>query len=131
MSRFTRSPAARSRSIGIHCALVAALFLCCFPGTAQQKKKGGDQTRSVQGTVTAADESAVNGAVVQLKNTKSLQIRSFITQQNGSYYFHDLSPDIDYELRADYQGASSSPKTLSSFDTRKEAIINLKLNPKK
>jgi len=72
----------------------------------------------------------VNGAVVQLKNTKTLQIRSFITQQDGSYYFNGLSTDVDYELKADYQGLSSSTKTLSSFDSRKEAILNLKLNKK-
>jgi hypothetical protein len=81
--------------------------------------------------VTAPDEQTVTGAVVQLKNTKSLQVRSFITKEDGTYYFHGLSPDIEYELKADFGGASSGTKTLSPFDSRKEAIINLKLNPKK
>jgi Carboxypeptidase regulatory-like domain len=85
----------------------------------------------VQGAVTSADDQAVVGAVVQLKNTKTLQIRSFITKENGTYYFHGLSPDVDYELKADSQGVSSGTKTLSSFDSRKQATINLKLNPKK
>jgi hypothetical protein len=85
----------------------------------------------VQGTVTLADDSLVNGAVVQLKNTKTLQVRSFITKDDGAYHFFDLSPDIDYELKADYQGTSSSTKTLSSFDSRKQSTLNLKLNPKK
>ena len=71
------------------------------------------------------------GAVVQLKNTKNLQIRSFVTKEDGTYYFHGLSPDVDYELRADFQGASSASKTVSSFDSRKDVILNLKLNPKK
>ena len=114
-------------------AAVAALLLICAAGSfAQEKKKKGEETtRSVTGTVSAADESAVSGAVVQLKNTKTLQIRSFITKDNGAYYFHELSPDVDYELKADYQGASSPTKTLSSFDSRKNATINLKLSPKK
>jgi hypothetical protein len=73
----------------------------------------------------------VTGAVVYLKNTKTLQIRSFFTQKDGSYYFHDLSPDIDYELKAEFSGASSGTHTLSSFDSRKLATINLKLNSKK
>jgi len=112
--------------------LVAVFLLAGAPaGFAQGKKKGEEQNRSVKGTVTAADDQAVTGAVVQLKNTKTLQIRSFITKSDGSYYFLGLSPDIDYELRADYQGASSGTKPLSSFDSRKEAIINLKLNSKK
>jgi hypothetical protein len=42
----------------------------------------------------------------------------------------ELSPDVDYELKADFQGASSGPKTLSSFDSKKKAVINLKLNKK-
>jgi len=114
----------------IRLALVAVLLLSA-PATFAQKKKGTETTRSVQGTVTAADDSPVNGAVVQLKNTKTLQIRSFITKDDGTYHFYDLSPDIDYELRADCQGASSSTKTLSSFDSRKQTTLNLKLNPKK
>jgi hypothetical protein len=110
-------------------ALLAVLLLCA-PATFAQKKKA-ENTRSVQGTVTVADGSLVNGAVVQLKNTKTLQIRSFITKDDGTYHFYDLSPDIDYELKADYQGASSSTKTLSSFDSRRQTVLNLKLNPKK
>lgn len=112
--------------------LVAVLLLAGAPaGFAQSKKKGEDQTRSVKGSVKAADEQSVTGAVVQLKNMKTLQVRSFITKDDGTYYFLGLSPDVDYELRADFQGASSGAKTLSTFDSRKEAIINLKLNPKK
>jgi hypothetical protein len=115
----------------IRLAVVAVLLLCALASFAQEKKKRGETTRSVQGTVTGVDDSLVNGAVVQLKNTKTLQIRSFITKDDGTYHFYDLSPDIDYELKADYQGASSNTKTLSSFDSRTQTVLNLKLNPKK
>ena len=110
---------------------LAAVLLLSAPAAFAQNKKGGETTRSVQGTVIVADDSPVTGAVVQLKNTKTLQIRSFITKEDGTYHFFDLSPDIDYELKADYQGASSSTKTLSSFDSQKQSTLNLKLNPKK
>jgi hypothetical protein len=110
---------------------LAAVLLLSAPATFAQKKKGGESTRSVQGTVTVADDSPVIGAVVQLKNTKTLQIRSFITKEDGTYHFYDLSVDIDYELKADYQGASSNTKKLSSFDSRTQTILNLKLNPQK
>jgi len=109
--------------------LLTVLLLCASATFAQKKK--AENTRSVQGTVTVADDSPVNGAVVQLKNTKTLQIRSFITKEDGTYHFYDLSVDIDYELKADYQGASSNTKKLSSFDSRTQSILNLKLNPKK
>ena len=114
-------------------ALLAAavLLVATAPVSAQKPKKGSEQTRTVEGTVTGPDDKAVSGAVVQLKNTKTLQIRSFLTREDGSYYFQGLSPDIDYELTARTDHASSGNKTLSSFDTRKDAIINLKLNEKK
>jgi len=112
-------------------ATAAVLLLCTTALLAQGRKKGEDTTRSVEGIVTTADDAPAPGAVVQLKNVKTLQIRSFIAKENGEYYFHELSPDVDYELKADYQGGSSSAKTLSAFDSRRKATINLKLNPKK
>ena len=108
---------------------IAVAMLCAPAGLAQNKKKADDHVRSVQGVVTQ-DEKPVSGAVVQLKNTKTLQVRSFITQENGSYYFHELSQDVDYELKADFHGASSPTKSLSSFDNRKQAILDLKLSKK-
>src|SRR5689334_8127014 len=77
----------------------AILLLICLPVAFSQdkKKKGEETTRSVQGAVMNSDDSPAIGAIVQLKNMKTLQIRSFITQDNGQYYFHGLSPDIDYE----------------------------------
>lgn len=94
-----------------------------------QGKKGSEEAnvRTVQGTVTDAQDAFVQGAVVQLKNTKTLQIRSFITKEQGAYFFHALSTDVDYELKAEHRGSSSSVKTLSAFDSRKQAVINLKL----
>jgi hypothetical protein len=106
--------------------IVAALVLAAGAGLAADS-----HTRTVQGSVTAQDDTPVDGAVVYLKNTKTLQIRSFFTQKDGAYHFQDLSPDIDYELKAENHGTWSNPHTLSSFDTRKLATINLKLNPKK
>ncbi|HUB35044.1 MAG TPA: carboxypeptidase-like regulatory domain-containing protein [Bryobacteraceae bacterium] len=116
--------------------LIAALTIAvCLVSSglllAQKKPKKGQETRSVQGTVTTENDAPVAGAVVQLKNTKTLQIRSFITRENGTYVFYELSPDVDYELTARANGATSGSKTLSSFDSRTAAIINLKLNPKK
>ena len=104
-----------------------ALLLACAPMGFAQKDSA---TRSVEGSVTSPDDSAVSGAVVQLKNLKTLQIRSFITQEDGTYRFFELSPDVDYELKAEYRGAASSSKTLSSFDSKKKAVINLKLAKK-
>lgn len=92
-----------------------------------QKKKGDDQTRSVQGTVVLENGQPAVDAEVQLKNTKNLAIRSYITQKDGRYYFHGLSADVDYEVKAQYQGVWSPTKTVSSFDSRQDVNLDLKV----
>jgi hypothetical protein len=84
-------------------------------------------TRSVQGVVTDASGKPVAGAVVQLKDTKSLQIRSYRTEADGSYHFAGLSTNVEYELEAKNDGSASGKKTLTVFNTQKVATVNLKL----
>ena len=111
-------------------ALVACILALSAPVASPQKKKGEDQNvRSVQGVVEDPRGNLVEGAVVQLKNTKSLQVRSFITLREGNYYFHGLSPNAEYELKAEFKDQASSVRRLSVFDSRKTAIVNLKLAP--
>jgi hypothetical protein len=92
-----------------------------------QKKSKEPQEKSVSGIVTDASGNPVPGAIVQLKNTKTLQVRSFIAKDMGEYYFQGLATDVDYELKADANGKSSGTRTLSSFDSHPEAKINLQL----
>ena len=112
--------------ITVAVCLIAAVLSCGLPG--QDKRSNEDaSTRSLEGVVTDASGKPVEKAVVQLKDTKSLQIRSFITGADGSYHFAGLSPNVEYELKAEYQGASSDRKTLSIFNSKKAPKINLKL----
>src|SRR5215469_2320852 len=112
-------------------AFAIPLLLIAIPAALSQKKKDDQaNSRSVEGVVTSPEDVPLAGAVVQLKNTKTLQIRSFVTQEDGHYYFHGLNADIDYEVKADYNGQSSATHTLSSFDSRKDAVLNLKMKKK-
>ena len=106
--------------------VILLLLACGSAGIAQDKKKEAAM-RQVQGVVSNPDDSIAAGAVVQLKNMKTLQVRSFITQADGVYQFFELSPDVDYELKADFNKAASPAKMLSSFDSRKKVNLNLKL----
>ena len=83
--------------------------------------------RPVKGVVTDADGNPVSGAVVQLKNTRTMQIRSLITHEKGDYLFTGLSKDVDYEVKAVYKDQSSDPHTLSKLDIRAQPVVNLKL----
>ncbi len=106
-------------------ALILALALASF--AFGQKKEKAPTERSVAGVVSDSSGAAVPGAVVQLKNMKTLQVRSFIAKDKGEYYFHGLSTDVDYELKGESNGHVSASKTLSSFDSHTEATINLTL----
>jgi hypothetical protein len=107
--------------------LMIAVLALAWLAAAEPDQKQDAATRSVSGVVTDGGENIIEGAVVQLKDTKTLQVRSFITRQDGGYRFHGLNRDVDYELEAKHQGASSGTRTLSSFDNRPQAVINLKL----
>ena len=86
-----------------------------------------NSTRSVQGVVTDSSARPVEGAVVQLKDTKSLQIRSYRTGADGSYHFAGLSTNVEYEVEAKHEASASAKKTLTVFNTQKVATVNLRL----
>jgi Carboxypeptidase regulatory-like domain len=87
--------------------------------------------RSVKGTVTFPDGEPVRGAAVQLENTRTLQIRSYITKQDGQYHFQGLNMDVEYHLRAEYHGRFGPSKTVSQFSSKKETTVDLIANPGK
>ncbi len=107
--------------------IAAVLFSGVLWAQKKDKDKSDTNTREVQGVVTDAAKAPVNSAVVQLKDTRTLQIRSFITKADGAYHFTGLGTNVDYELRADQGGKSSGTKRLDVFNTRKVAVIDLKL----
>lgn len=83
------------------------------------------QARTLTGHVFNRQDQPVTEAVVYLKNTKTLAIRTYISDADGGYHFPALSPNIDYEIYAEFKGAHSDTKTLSAFDSRKQIEINL------
>ena len=108
--------------------MVALTMASAFAQETKAEKRQAASERVVTGTVRDADGTPINGAVVQLKDVRSTQVRSFITQTNGSYHFSGLKLDNDYELEAKSKGMTSGWRTLSVFDSRKEPVINLKLD---
>lgn len=87
-------------------------------------------SRTLQGQVVKSDDQPLPGAVVKLKNMKTQAIRSFVSDNTGNYRFTSLSTNVDYEVYAEFQSSKSATKTLSAFDSRSSATINLKVNAK-
>jgi len=120
--------AIRRTSIGM---LVALLALVLAVGAASAAAQGDSQTRSVSGQVLDKEDAALSDAVVHLKNTKTLAVKTLITDASGSYRFSGLSPNIDYELHAELKGRRSSTKKISSFDSKKDVTIHLRIDTSK
>jgi hypothetical protein len=108
---------------------VALLFFASFAGA--QDAKHESQLRSVHGIVSDKADTPVPGAVVFLKNTRTNTVRSYIADDTGNYRFSGLDPNTDFELHAEKDGAKSPTRTISSFESRKEIVVNLKVDTKK
>jgi hypothetical protein len=115
----------RRAAIGLILAMLV-LNLCAY---AQDAKKES-QLRTVRGVVVDKSESTVQGSVVFLKNLRTNQVRSYIADNEGSFRFSGLDPNIDYEVHAEKDGAKSPTRQVSSFDNRKEIVLTLKLDKK-
>lgn len=83
--------------------------------------------RTVSGTVLNAGSEAVPNATVFLQNDKTKSIRSFDTTADGHFHFAQVDMSIDFDLWAEKDGKKSATKTVSSWDTRKDFISDLKL----
>jgi|SwirhisoilCB3_FD_contig_61_3517969_length_1436_multi_2_in_0_out_0_2 hypothetical protein len=90
----------------------------------------GEQLRNVSGKVVGGQDQPLAKAVVHLKNTRTLVIKTYITEADGAYRFSALAPNVDYEIFADHDGSRSDTKTVSAFDNRKELTLTLKIRGK-
>ncbi|HWB32709.1 MAG TPA: carboxypeptidase-like regulatory domain-containing protein [Acidobacteriaceae bacterium] len=84
--------------------------------------------RIVQGKVVDKAGDGIKGATVYLKDSHTLSVKTYIAGNDGSYRFGQLAQSTDYSLWAENAGKKSSVKNISSFDTRKEFDITLKID---
>ena len=96
----------------------------------KKKDKKPERTRQVTGVVRDPKGTAVEGAVVRVKDVKTLEIRSFISLDDGSYRFHGLNLDNEYELKATHEDRESKTRRISVFNSQPKLNIVLKLQPK-
>ena len=95
------------------------VFLVWFPCAGQF------DSRSVNGVVVDKRGNTLRGAAVQVENTVTLSIMSYITGKDGRFQFNSLNDDIDYTLKAKYRRYWSRPKTLSKLDSSRHLEVDL------
>ena len=110
--------------------LSAVLALAVVTAVAQDSKHEA-QLRTVHGVVLDKSENLVSESVVFLKNTRTNVVRSSYTDTTGKYRFSGLDPNADYEIHAEKADIKSATHTVSSFDSRKDITLNLKIEKKK
>jgi hypothetical protein len=112
-------------------AVVLALGIAfALPATAQDKKSDA-QLRTIRGTVLDKDETPRPSGVVYLLNTKTQAVKTYIADEAGNYRFSGLDPNVDYEVHAEHEEMMSTTRTISSFDSRRDVEVFLRLTRKK
>jgi hypothetical protein len=85
--------------------------------------------RTIEGTVKDESDNPARGAIVQLKDTKTSNVVSFPTREDGKFVFRELSMSVDYELLAKRDDVATPIKKVSVYDTRKNVVVNFRLEP--
>jgi hypothetical protein len=121
----------RARGLAaIACGLLAlgalpAVSTCALSSGMAWGQNLGDRT--VSGAILDANSQPVVGATVFLKNEKTKAIRSCISIASGHYRFSQVDMSVDFDLWSEKDGKKSAVKTVSSWDDRKEFILDLKI----
>jgi hypothetical protein len=125
----------KSHSLFQFAAMLLLSLLVAMPAHAQEEskaqKKAEAQLKVLHGSVIDKSENPVPSSVIYLKNVKSQAVKTYIADDSGNYRFSGLDPNVDYEIHAEHDDMTSSTRTVSSFDSRRDIEVTLKLSKKK
>jgi hypothetical protein len=125
----------KSHSLFQVAAVLFLALLVAIPSRAQEEskaqKKAEAQLKVLHGSVIDKSENPVPSSVIYLKNVKSQAVKTYIADESGNYRFSGLDPNVDYEIHAEHDDLTSSTRTVSSFDSRRDIEVTLKLSKKK
>ncbi|HEY7099747.1 MAG TPA: carboxypeptidase-like regulatory domain-containing protein [Terriglobales bacterium] len=111
--------------------LTLSLFICAAAAVPSFAKDKNEPGRLLTGKVLDQQDTPLPNAVVYLSNPRTrAPIKTYIVGSDGIYRFPALSPNIDYEVYAQFKGKRSDTKTVSQFDNRQQVNIVLKIDVK-
>jgi hypothetical protein len=113
---------------------IAVLLLISLSATVSlchaKDKDKGTTGRLLTGKVLDHGDNPLADSVVYLTNERTHAVESYIVGPDGAYHFPELSPNIDYEVYAQYKGQKSDTKTVSQFDDRVQVNLILRIDAK-
>ncbi|MGH9738920.1 MAG: carboxypeptidase-like regulatory domain-containing protein [Candidatus Acidiferrales bacterium] len=115
------------------CAFRVSLAVALFALTVCAVRAQNPQTelRTVHGVVLDKNENPVASSIVYLLNVKTQAVRTYIADAAGQYRFSGLDPNVDYEVHAEHGDLMSAVRTVSSFDSRRDIELVLRLSHQK
>ena len=83
--------------------------------------------RTIEGVVCSKEGAPIQGAVVYLQDSKSLAVKSYLSDAQGRFHFRQLSMSADFDLWAELNGQRSKTKSISQFNSKTDLNYKLKL----
>jgi hypothetical protein len=83
--------------------------------------------RTIEGLVCSKEGAPIQGAVVYLQDSKSLTVKSYLSDVQGRFHFRQLSMSADFDLWAELNGKRSKTKSVSQFNSKPDLNFKLKL----
>ena len=113
------------------------LAFAAVPATAhaqtnvQHTRKSVPIERIATGKVVNKTGSAIGGAVVYLKNSRTNSVKTYIADNEGLFRFGELSQETDYVIWAESEGVRSKSREISSFDSQNSFYFTLRVDAPK
>lgn len=112
-------------------SLLVILMLAGAASRSGFAQNGKNILRTIHGMTVDRKEAAVKSCVVYLKNLRTSDVITRISDDSGEFRFSGLDPNADYQIEAQHGGMCSDQRTVSSFDSRTDIDLTLKLNREK
>jgi hypothetical protein len=104
---------------------IAAAALIAGPAARPQSPQ--PTVRTLTGIVTDDSHEPIRGAVVELRDDKTNEVVTYITDAGGRYDFKRLDGSTDYEVWVLFRGFRSPTRNISKFDGHLAKVIDFKV----
>jgi hypothetical protein len=120
-SKRTTEPHHRWLTAAVLC-VAAGMMLVLPPSHSQDLSQ--PTIRTLTGTVTDTSHEPIRGAVVELRNGKSNEVISYLTDTSGHYDFKRLDGNTDYDVWVLFRGRHTPTRSISKFDSHMAKVLN-------